>query len=209
MRNAKQSPTLETILDEVLAREGGYVEDPSDPGGPTHYGITLATLRRFGRDNTGDGAIGREDLKRLTKAEAKAILRRHYFESPGLSALPAALQASVFDMYVNAGATAISLLQKLVTAMGFPCAADGVLGPKTKAAVQAAAAAAPGHIADAYAIARRNFYYALADRRPASRKYAKRRDGGKGGWILRAESFMQPRYRLSDAAHRERTKAWD
>jgi len=85
---------------------------------------------------------------------------------------------------------------------------DGALGPKTIAAAHAAAQAAPSHIADAYGIARRNYYYALGDARPASRKYAKRRDGGRGGWIIRAEEFMSPRYRLSPAQHAQRVAAW-
>ena len=71
-----------------------------------------------------------------------------------------------------------------------------------------AATAAPDHLADAYGIARRNFYYALGDARPASRKFARRRDGGKGGWITRAEEFISPRYHLTEAQHRERVKAW-
>ena len=62
--------------------------------------------------------------------------------------------------------------------------------------------------ADAYAIARRNYYYALADRRRSLRKFARRRDGGKGGWIRRAEEFMSARYRLSEAQHRARVAAW-
>ena len=66
----------------------------------------------------------------------------------------------------------------------------------------------PDHLADAYAIARRNYYYSLADARPASRKFARRRDGGKGGWILRAESFMDTRYRLTEAQHKARVAAW-
>jgi hypothetical protein len=69
--------------------------------------------------------------------------------------------------------------------------------------------AAPDHLADAYGIARRSYYYRLADRRPASRKYARRSDGGKGGWITRAETFIAPRYHLSAAQHRERVAAWD
>ncbi|MEM6586507.1 MAG: putative peptidoglycan-binding domain-containing protein, partial [Pseudomonadota bacterium] len=84
----------------------------------------------------------------------------------------------------------------------------GAIGPKTIAAAEAAAALAPDHIADAYGIARRNYYYALADRRAASRKFARRRDGGKGGWIRRAEEFISPKYHLSDAKHRERVAAW-
>ena len=111
-------------------------------------------------------------------------------------------------MQVNAGSQAVRLLQKLLTEMGYPCIADGVLGPKTIAAARAAAQAAPDHIAHAYGIARRNYYYALADARPASRKFARTRSGGKGGWITRAEEFISPAYHLTDAQHRARTEAW-
>ena len=92
--------------------------------------------------------------------------------------------------------------------MGFDIAVDGTIGPQTIAASQAAYAQAPDHLVDAYGIARRNFYYRLAARRPASRRYATRRDGGKGGWILRAEEFISPRYHLTDAEHRARVAAW-
>jgi lysozyme family protein len=111
-------------------------------------------------------------------------------------------------MYVNAGANAVRILQRLLADFGHPVPADGVIGPRTAAAATAAQAAAPAHLADAYGLARRNYYYALADRRPASRKYARRKDGGKGGWILRAEEFISPRWHLTDAQHRERTARW-
>jgi hypothetical protein len=65
----------------------------------------------------------------------------------------------------------------------------GSSGRTRSARPMSAAESAPAHIADAYGIARRSYYYRLADRRPASRKYARRRDGGKGGWIARAESL--------------------
>ena len=126
----------------------------------------------------------------------------------GIDRLPAVLHATVFDMQVNAGANAVRILQRLVTRMGFACTDDGIIGPQTLAAARAAAQAAPVHIADAYGIARRNYYYALADARPASRKYARRQDGGKGGWITRAEVFVSARYHLSDAEHRERIAKW-
>lgn len=200
--------TVEEIAAEIVAREGGFVNDPDDPGGATQYGVTLATMRRLGLDLTGDGSVTVADVRRITPARAAQIFIEHYFRRPGIAALPEPVQPSVFDMYVNAGANAIRVLQRLVTAMGFDCAADGVIGPLTIRAVQAAADAAPGHLADAYAIARRNYYYALADARPASRKYARRRDGGKGGWITRAEAFMADRYRLTEAQHRARVAAW-
>lgn len=201
--------TVDDIATEIVAREGGFVDDPDDPGGVTNYGVTLATLRRLGIDLDGDGQVGRSDLRRLTPAQAADIFVEHYFRRPGLDRLPEALQASVFDMQVNAGAAAIRILQRLLNEMGQAVAVDGVLGPQTVAAAHAAAAAAPGHIADAYGIARRNYYYALADARPQSRKYARRRDGGKGGWIARAEDFVAPRFRLTEAEHRERTAGWD
>jgi len=111
-------------------------------------------------------------------------------------------------MYVNAGAHAVRILQRLFNAMRYDLKVDGVIGPKTRAVADQAVLAAPLHLADAYAIARRNYYYALADKRPASRKYARRRDGGKGGWITRAETFLAPRFHFTDAQHQQRTAKW-
>jgi lysozyme family protein len=200
--------SVKDLAEEIVAREGGFVNDPADPGGATKFGVTIHTMRRLGLDLTGDGQTTEDDVRRLTRAQAVDIFVEHYFRRPGLAALPEVLQPSVFDMYVNAGAGAVKVLQRLLTSMGFPCIDDGVIGPLTIAAAQRAAEAAPDHLADAYAIARRNHYYALADARPASRRYARRRDGGKGGWIVRAESFMAARYRLTEAQHKARVAAW-
>jgi lysozyme family protein len=196
------------IADEIIAREGGFVDDPADPGGATNFGVTIHTMRRLGLDLDRDGDVDVADVRRLTKRQARDIFVDHYFRRPGIARLPEALQPSVFDMYVNAGANAVRILQRLLADFGQPVTADGVIGPRTVAAVEAAFAAAPAHLADAYGIARRNYYYALADRRPASRKFARRKDGGKGGWVLRAEEFIAPRWHLTDAQHRERTATW-
>ncbi len=200
--------TIDEIAEEIIAREGGYVNDPDDPGGATNFGVTIGTMARLGLDLDGDGRVTPEDVKRLTKAQAKQIFIQHYFHRPRIAALPNVIQASVFDMYVNAGANAAKILQRLLNDMGQRVDVDGVIGPQTIEATQIAHASAPEHLADAYGIARRNYYYALADRRPASRKYARRRDGGKGGWIRRAEEFISPRYHLSEAEHRRRVAAW-
>ena len=200
--------TVTEIATEIVAREGGFVNDPDDPGGATNHGVTIHTMRRLGLDLTGDGRVTKEDVKRLTAAKATQIFIDYYHQRPGLGALPESLQPSVFDMYVNAGSNAVKVLQRLLTDMGFFCDSDGAIGPATIHAAQMAQDAAPSHLADAYAIARRNYYYAIADTRPASRKYARRRDGGKGGWITRAEDFMQPKYRLTDAQHAARVAAW-
>lgn len=200
--------SVKDLATEIVAREGGFVNDPDDPGGATNHGVTLGTLRRLGLDLTGEGRIDVADVRRLTAAQAVDIYVEHYFTRTGIAALPEVLQPSVFDMYVNAGANAVKVLQRLLGDMGFPCDPDGQIGPQTIRAAQMAFEAAPSHLADAYGIARRNYYYALADARPASRKYARRRDGGKGGWITRAEEFIAPRYHLSEAQHRARVAAW-
>jgi len=200
--------SVKDIADEIVAREGGFVNDPDDPGGATNFGVTIGTMQRLGIDLTGDGRVTVADVKRLTQAQARDIFVRHYFDEPRIGELPEILQASVFDMYVNAGGNAVRILQNLLNDMGQRVSVDGVIGPQTSAAAALAAAAAPRHLANAYGIARRNYYYALADKRPASRKFARRRDGGKGGWITRAEQFIAPRYHLSAQEHRQRVAKW-
>ena len=196
------------IAQDIVAREGGFVNDPADPGGATKHGVTIGTLRRLGLDLTGDGRVTIADVEAMTQTRAAEIFVDHYFHAPGLDRLPERIQASVFDMYVNAGANAVKILQRLLRQMGQSVTVDGIVGPQTIAASQAAAAAAPDHLADAYGIARRNYYLRLADLRPESRKFARTREGTKGGWIRRAEEFIHPRYHLSPSEFAARTAQW-
>lgn len=200
--------TVRQIAEEIVIREGGFVHDPDDPGGPTKHGVTLGTLRRLGLDLDGNGRIDIADVRALDRAQAVEIYLRHYFAEPGLGRLPAVVQPSVFDMYVNAGSNAVRILQQLLGKMGFQTIVDGVIGKQTVGHAHQAAARDGQLFADAYGIERRNYYYRLADRRPASRKFARRRDGGKGGWITRAEEFISPRFHLTMAEHHERTRIW-
>jgi len=200
--------SVRAISHQILSHEGGFSDDPHDPGGPTNFGITLAALRNAGRDLDGDGDIDRDDILRLTRAIAIEIFEEDYYRAPRIYLLPEALQPVVYDMQVNAGAQAIILLQRLLRDMGFDIAVDGVIGPITARAAQAANSRNERALIDAYAIARRNFYYSLGERRPSLRKFARKRDGGKGGWITRAETFLSPKYHLSAAEHHERVKSW-
>lgn len=202
-------PTVRQIADEIIAREGGFVNDPDDPGGATNLGVTIGTMKALGIDLTGDGKVTVADVKALTRAQASDIYVQHYFEKPRIAELPEALHATVFDMQVNAGNNAVKILQRLLTTIGFTCAVDGDIGPGTIRAAKLAVEAKGGlPLADAYGIERRNYYYRLADGRPASRKYARRKDGGKGGWITRAEEFISPGLRLTEAQHRARVAKW-
>jgi len=200
--------SVDEIAANIVKREGGYVNDPDDPGGATKYGVTIHTMRRLGLDLDQDGDVDANDVRRLTVPQAVDIYKKHYFERPGIAKLPEAIQASVFDMYVNSGANAVRILQRLLGRFGVVVSVDGKLGPLTIAAAKQVHEMAPNHMNDAYGIERRNYYYRLADRRAKSRKYAKRRDGGKGGWIKRAEEFIAPRYHLTQAEHWKRVSSW-
>lgn len=121
-----------TIIADVIDREGGFVDHPSDRGGATKYGITAATLgawRKLGRPATC------AEVQALDVRDAGAIYRQQYILGPGFDAiLDSALRVNVIDDGILSGpVTAIETLQR---ALGV--AADGVLGPRTKAAIAAA-----------------------------------------------------------------------
>ncbi|MFB2530726.1 holin-associated N-acetylmuramidase [Paracoccus sp. p3-h83] len=202
--------SVEQIAREIVAREGGYVNDPADPGGATKYGVTIHTMRALWLDLDGDGRITARDVQALTRAQAEDIFVRHYFRAPRLDLLPEALQPAVFDMYVNGGSNAVKILQRLLNRLlPVDLIEDGRMGPLTARAAHLAAADLGAQVlVDQYGAARRDYYYRIGDLRPASRKYARRRDGGKGGWITRAEEFMTPAARLTDAQHRTRVAKW-
>ncbi|MFK7880507.1 holin-associated N-acetylmuramidase [Roseobacter sp.] len=200
--------TVREIALEIVEREGGFVNDPDDPGGATNFGVTIHTMRTLGIDLDRDGSVTISDVRALSKDLAVEIFEKHYFEKPLIALLPPALHATVFDMYVNAGSNAIKILQRLLREMGHDIAVDGALGPQSIAAAQAAYVQASQHLADAYGIARRNYYFRIADRRNASRKYARTRRGGKGGWIKRAEEFISVRYHLTEQQFQQRVSAW-
>lgn len=202
--------TVRQLANEIVAREGGYVNDPSDPGGATKYGVTIHTMRRLGLDLTGNGVINEWDVKALTRTQAVDIFVDEYFKRPKLHLLPEALQPAVFDMYVNSGSNAVKILQRCLNAyLPQPLDVDGGMGPLTAGAAYAVEQEI-GEIAlrDSYGDFRREYYYGIGDIRWASRKYARTIAGGKGGWILRAEEFMSPKRHLTLEQHYERTKHW-
>ena len=90
--------TYEAALARLLAHEGGYTHHPSDPGGPTNFGITLGDYRRYvKRDATA------ADVKAMRVAEAKAIYRARYWDALRCDELPAGVDYAVFDYGVNSG----------------------------------------------------------------------------------------------------------
>lgn len=110
----------------TLAEEGGFVNDPADPGGATNKGITLATYRRYVPDATEDG------LRHISDADVARIYRAGYWAPVRGADLPAGVDLMVFDFGVNAGpGRSAKMLQR---AAGV--AEDGAIGPMTLAAVR-------------------------------------------------------------------------
>ena len=79
---------INDIAQEILKAEGGFVNDPDDPGGPTNYGVTLQTLKRLGHDLNKDGRVDIADLKQLSASQAVQIFVQDYFYSRGLISCP-------------------------------------------------------------------------------------------------------------------------
>ena len=116
-------------LRETGGWEGGYSDHDQDPGGKTMYGITQATLKKWRKSNPGD-----MDVRKLTKQEAEKIYHQWYWLPVKGDELPDGGDFAVFDMAVNAGPErAIKTLQRAVGVRD-----DGILGPRTLAAVRAA-----------------------------------------------------------------------
>jgi len=121
--------TFETCLAFTLREEGGYVDDPADPGGATNMGITLATYR----DWSDDADLGSAQVQDMTERTATAIYRSLYWNPLRADALPAGVDLMVFDMGVNAGIwRSARLLQRAIGFAGDQV--DGCIGPETLSA---------------------------------------------------------------------------
>ena len=75
---------INDIAQEILKAEGGFVNDPDDPGGPTNYGVTLKALKRLGHDLNQDGRVDIADLKQLSATQGFKFLYRIISISRGL-----------------------------------------------------------------------------------------------------------------------------
>ena len=82
----------------LLLHEGGYTNHPSDPGGPTNFGITIHDYRKYVKP----GATA-ADVKAMTLNEAKSIYRAKYWDAQRCDELPAGVDHAVFDYGVNSG----------------------------------------------------------------------------------------------------------
>jgi len=122
--------TFDTVFDRLMKSEGGYVNDPADPGGETNWGITWPVLHQ---------AIGMRivtpdtTIAKLSREQAKAIYKVLVWTAAGLQDYDPAIAYQVMDIAVHSGPTQAAIL--LQRAAGV--AADGRIGPVSKAAIKA------------------------------------------------------------------------
>lgn len=180
MQGSALPPRLQQLIDALIAREGGYVNDPDDSGGPTKYGITLAALHEWRR-----APVTAADVEALDRSEAAQIYAARYFLNPGFDQVrDPQLQEFLFDFAVNSGpAAAVKGLQSALQQAGlYSGAIDGGLGPKTAGAL----ATATNHPALFYAVKCERYELMLryVGARPVAAKYA-------AGWANRLDEFQE------------------
>jgi lysozyme family protein len=133
----------------MLKSEGGYVNNPADPGGRTNLGVTQATWESWvGRPS--DEA----EMRSLTADKVESLYKKKYWDAVRGDELPVGLDYLVFDFGVNAGpGRAIKVMQSAVGVTP-----DGGFGPMTMAAVQAID---PVELIDKFSQAKEDFYRSL------------------------------------------------
>ena len=113
-------------LSLTLGWEGGFVDDPRDPGGATCFGITLAVYKSWAENPS----LGVGDIRAITPDAVSAIYSTNYWNATRADAMPPGVDLMLFDQAVNAGCSrSIKLLQ---AALGFASQGiDGCVGPAT------------------------------------------------------------------------------
>jgi len=173
--------SFDVFFPTLLKHEGGFVNDPADPGGATNKGITMGTFETSAQQYLGI-APTLDNLKALTDAQAAKIYKPLYWDKVrGDDIQLQQLANIVFDFQVNAGGTASKLLQRVLNDLGAQpaLAVDGEIGPGTMAALRAADQSA---VYKRYKQGRIDYYQDLVAKRPALGKFLK-------GWLARVNSF--------------------
>ena len=133
----------------VFEVEGGYTDDPLDPGGATNLGITFAELARWRHVD-----VTKDDVRVLKQDEAANIYRANYWNASRCDVFPAGVDLMIFDAAVNTGnGQSARFLQRIVAV-----AQDGVIGPQT---INMARTWLPSDLVEELSLARASFYQSL------------------------------------------------
>lgn len=178
---------FDRAIETVLRHEGGFVNDPVDPGGATNFGISIRYLRARG-DLTGDGwddgDLNRDgkvdiiDIKNMTREQAIWLYRTGFWDRHGYENIENYYVAEkAFDMGVNMGTVqAGKLVQRAANHFRKNLTVDGILGPMSIAAINSIE---PRFLLREIRFNHTNFYLTLIERRPELGRF-------RNGWLRRA-----------------------
>jgi lysozyme family protein len=168
--------SFERFLPILLKFEGGYSNNPSDPGGETNKGITLSVFRQYSPKLLGLQPTS-ANLKALTNAQAAILYKVLYWDKiEGDSLQVQELANIVCDFYVNAGSKAVTLLQRVLNTFGAELKEDGIVSQST---LQALDQFPPDKVHNAYKKGRIAYYRALGEKFPQFLQ----------GWLNRVNAF--------------------
>lgn len=119
---------FDSAFEQVMKSEGGFVNDPRDPGGMTNHGVTKKVWEAYvGHE------VDEEAMRSLTLEDVKPLYRKNYWDAVDGDSLPSGVDYAVFDVAVNSGVgRAAKFLQQAVGVE-----ADGQIGPHTLSEVNA------------------------------------------------------------------------
>jgi lysozyme family protein len=176
--------SFDAFLPMLLRFEGGFVDNPADPGGATNKGVTMRTFGSAAVPLLGIQPTT-DNLRRLTDEQAGVIYKQLYWDKAQADAIELqALANIVVDFYVNAGAHAITLLQQVLNEAGASpaLAVNGVMDAATSAALRRRD---PHDIYQRYRQGRIAYYQGLVAQRPQLQCFLR-------GWINRVNAFPAP-----------------
>lgn len=165
--------------DEMFIRAKGmknaYAVVPGDRGGPTLCGVTLATYTDYRRCN-GHPVTTVTDLRAMTASEWLDIYKEMYWDRCRADEIHSQSVANMLvDWKWTSGTAGVKAAQR---ALGVP--ADGVVGPRTLAAINNA----PNqrHLFNQLAAARHSFYRRIVQANPSQQKFLQ-------GWLNRGNAI--------------------
>ena len=172
---------VEEMIDDILVREGGFVNHPDDKGGPTNHGVTQATLSEYLQR---DASV--QDVKDLDIDTARDIYKKRYYQGPKIDRLPESIQPFVFDCAINHGSRrAIKFVQKVCNESGFgQLSEDGLMGAKTATGADQCCKEMGKWMLLTLIQERKQFYLEIVVNNPRQKTFLK-------GWMNRANSFLE------------------
>ena len=179
---------FERSMAHVLKHEGGFVDDPDDPGGATNWGWSLRTLMKIGDDDGDgwldgdldhDGDVDADDVRMMTVEQATELYKVQWWDRYSYHLYEYPVSSKLFDLSVNMGhRQATRILQRSTWAIAGrqTIEDDGVLGPMSRNEITSLD---PAPLRYAMRSEAAGFYRGLIAAKPVRRKY-------QNGWLRRA-----------------------